>query len=104
MHLTLFQILAVLGNGPSDALTVLGHLNRVSTSDAPSLPAFYRHLRRALEEGWAEILGVGDDDTGPGRPRQVYALTAAGAEAVRDRARELSVYTSLALDGEGAGG
>ena len=105
MHLTLFQILALLREEPADASTVLEGLGRLLPDrDVPSLPAFYRHLRRAMESGWVEVEGTDPDDDGPGRPARVYRLTREGAEALRERARELEAFTSLALGGEGGGG
>lgn len=102
MHLTLFQILALLRDAPADASTVLDGLERLlSHEDVPSVPAFYRHLRRGLESGWIEVEGTDPPDEGPGRPARIYRLTEAGRGAVRERALELDAFTSLALGGGG---
>ncbi|MGD2067509.1 MAG: PadR family transcriptional regulator [Gemmatimonadota bacterium] len=98
MHITLFQILAVLRQGPSEASDLLERLRAVAPADVPSLPAFYRHLRRGIEEGWLEIDGTGTPDEGPGRPARIYRLTPVGVEAVRERALELDAITALALE------
>lgn len=104
MHLTLFQILALLRNGPADASAVLAGLVRLSPrGEVPSLPAFYRHLRRGLESGWVEVDGTATGEEGPGRPARVYRLTAAGKSAVRERALELDVFTALALEQQRGG-
>jgi len=104
MHLTLFQILALLGSGPADALTLLERLGRLAPSDVPSLPALYRHLRRGLDESWLVVVGTEEGDSGPGRPRQIYRITAEGAAAVRARARALDTFTALALEESGGEG
>lgn len=103
MNITLFQILAVLRQEPSEASDVLERLQAVAPADVPSLPAFYRHLRRGIEEEWIEIEGIGTTDEGPGRPARIYRLTPAGVEAVRERALELDAITALALERPGHG-
>lgn len=101
MHLTLFQVLALLRRAPADASAVLAGLEaRLPARDVPSLPAFYRHLRRGMENGWIEVEGTDPGDEGPGRPARVYRLTRRGRAAVRERALELDAFTSLALGGE----
>lgn len=104
MHITLFQILAVLREGPAEASDLLGRLRAVTPEDVPSLPAFYRHIRRGMEEGWIEVEGTDGSDEGPGRPARIYRLTPAGVAAVRGRALELDAITSLALGRKGRGG
>ncbi len=105
MHMTLFQILAVLRDGPLDAGVALERLSRLAPArEVPSVPSFYRHLRRGLEEGWITVQGTTDDE-GPGRPAQSYALTPDGLTALQDRSRELEAFTRLALEtSEGRGG
>lgn len=98
MHLTLFQILALLKDQPADAVTVLAGLERLlSRTDVPSLPAFYRHLRRGMENGWIDVDGRDIDPEGRGRPARLYRLTAQGKAALRQRAHELDAFTTLAL-------
>jgi DNA-binding PadR family transcriptional regulator len=103
MHMVLFEVLALLRHRPADASALMARLDTLTAGKAASLPAFYRHLRRGMEEGWIEVDG-GDQPGGPGRPPQIYRITAAGEAALRDRARELKVFTTLALGGEGRGG
>ena len=43
--------------------------------------------------------GTGQPDEGPGRPAQRYRITGEGEAALTVRARELQVFTRLALDG-----
>lgn len=101
MHPTLFQIMAVLGPGPSEAVGILDALREVGGEGAvPSLPAFYRHLRRALDEGWVVVEGS-EPAEGPGRPAQSYALTREGREALREHAERLERFTRLAAEGAG---
>lgn len=105
MRLPLFQILAILRDGPQDSAAVIDGLRDVGgPAEVPSLPAFYRHLRRAVDEGWVEIVGTEAPEEGRGRPRQVYALTGSGLEALEHRARWLERFTRLAMDGSGEGG
>lgn len=106
MHLQLFQILAVLRSGPADSAGVLAELRRLAESaDVPSIPGFYRHLRKGMDEGWLEIVEgePADEGRGRGRPRRVYALTPAGSRALKERARGLSSFTRLAFEGPEAG-
>lgn len=104
MHMSLFQILAVLRERPSDASTLLDRLGSLTPDDVPSLPAFYRHIRRGMEEGWIEVEGTEGPDDGPGRPARTYRLTPEGRAAVRERAVELDAITALALGRRGRGG
>jgi DNA-binding PadR family transcriptional regulator len=101
MHMTLFQILAVLNGNPSDALEVIHRLKEMTPTDVPSLPAFYRHLRRGMDAGWIVVEGTGQPEGAPGRPRQIYGLTSEGRAALRHRARDLNAFTLLALKGQG---
>lgn len=107
MSNTLFQILAVLRGGPQDAPGILDALRRLGDDDdVPSIPAFYRHVRSAVDAGWLVIDGVSEDGEGPGRPRQRYALSPQGREALEARAATLHRFTRLALgpvDGGSAG-
>ncbi len=104
MHLVLFQILAVLQGEAADASSALARLEGLlPPRDVPSVPAFYRHLRRGIERGWIRPSGAYDGEQGPGRPARIYQLTRDGREAVRRRAAELDVFTSMALE-EGEGG
>lgn len=105
MQLILFQILAVLRDKPAEASTVLARLeDLLPARRVPSLPTFYRHLRRGMEHGWIEVEGLEDDEPGPGRPARIYSVTREGREAVQRRARELDAFTSLALKHGGEDG
>lgn len=101
MHLTLFQLLACLRGGPSDASGLLERLDALTRGQAPSLPAFYRHVRRGMEEGLIVVEATDRQGSGPGRPRQLYRITAAGEASLREEAREMEVFTTLALEGKG---
>lgn len=100
MHTILFQLLAILRAEPADASALTARLRTLTPRRVPSLPAFYRHLRRGMEEGWIAIEGT-DQPEGPGRPRQVYRLTESGLAALTEHAREMEVFTTLALEGKG---
>ncbi|MGD8321861.1 MAG: PadR family transcriptional regulator [Gemmatimonadota bacterium] len=104
MHTTLFQLLAILRTAPADASTLLARLDTLTSGKPPSLPAFYRHVRRGTEEGWIVVDGMDQADEGPGRPRQVYRITASGESALTGYAREMEVFTTLALQGKVPGG
>ncbi len=101
--MTLFQILAVFSEaGPTDAASVLERLDELLPArEVPSLPAFYRHVRRATELGWIAVDGTEDPAAERGgRPARLFRLTPAGADAVRGRALEIESITRLALGGE----
>lgn len=97
MHTILFQLLSVLQQESADASALLEGLRSLSSGSGPSLPAFYRHIRRGMENGWIEVVGTDQPQDGPGRPRQVYRITRTGNVALRKHARELEVFTALAL-------
>lgn len=100
----LFQILAILRSGPMDAGGILDALRTVGNPDeVPSIPTFYRHLRKAADAGWLAIEGHDDPGDGPGRPKRHYALTRQGREAVEAKAATLSRFTRLALGGDPGG-
>lgn len=102
MHTILFQLLSILRQEPADASALLERLQSLTSGRAPSLPAFYRHLRRGMEDGWIVVVGTDQQDEGPGRPRQVYRITESGTAALREHAREMEVFTTLALGKERA--
>lgn len=97
MHTILFQVLSILQQAAADASALLERLRSLTSGSGPSLPAFYRHIRRGMENGWIEVAGTDRPEDGPGRPRQVYRITQTGTAALRRHARELEVFTTLAL-------
>lgn len=104
MNVTLFQIMAVLGTGSADAPETLARLRRIlGPGGTPSLPAFYRHLRTAMAEGWVAVVGVANAEKELGRPRQVYGLTSAGRSAVRAEAERFEAFAALARGRESIG-
>ncbi len=98
--MTLFQILAVLSElGPIDASAALERMEGVvPVGEVPSLPAFYRHLNRAIEAGWVVIEGTDEvgDERG-GRPARLFRVTPEGRAAVRQRAIEIESVTRWVL-------
>lgn len=102
MNAILFEVLAVLREGPCDATDILARLRRLGGSGSePSIPALYRYLRRGMERGWisaeeADAGGPGDDT--PGRPPRSYRLSVEGEQAARAEARRLSRFTGLVLE------
>lgn len=95
MHSTLFEVLAALREGSTDASGLLRRLARLGgEARAPSLPALYRQIRIGIDEGWIRADELEPD--GPGRPRKEYGLTPEGARAIRDEARRLTRFTRLA--------
>jgi DNA-binding PadR family transcriptional regulator len=97
MHTILFQLLSILRQEPADASALLERLRSLTSGSSPSLPAFYRHIRRGMEDGWIVVAGTDQQEEGPGRPRQVYRITESGMAALRKHALELEVFTTLAL-------
>ncbi len=104
MHTILFQLLAILRTAPADASTLLERFDLLASGSPPSLPAFYRHIRHGMEEGWIVVDGLDQPAGGPGRPRQIYRITAPGQSALAEHAREMEVFTTLALDAKGPEG
>ena len=97
MHTVLFQLLSILRHEPADASALLERLESLTSGSTPSLPAFYRHIRRGMEDGWIVVAGTDHQEEGPGRPRQVYRITETGTAALRDHALDMEVFTTLAL-------
>jgi len=104
MHTILFQLLAILRTAPADASALLERFEMLASGSPPSLPAFYRHVRHGMEEGWIVVDGLDQAAAGPGRPRQIYRITASGESALADHAREMEVFTTLALEAKGPKG
>lgn len=98
MDATTFGILLALAGGQKSATTV--HDQLLAEKDAPGVPVatFYRRLNAAIQSGL--ILGEDDHATSRGRPGKLYALTAAGTEAMRAEARRLQRLAGRALGNE----
>lgn len=99
--MSLFHILALLRPAPSDAASLLESLGKLGGGRGPSVPAFYRHVKRGIDEGWVEIDGTEAREDGPGRPSQIYRITPLGLKALREQALELQAYARLALSPDG---
>lgn len=96
MHLNALRLLVVLRRGDCDAGEMLDRMRQMDADTAPSLPAFYRCLKDAVDAGWVRIAGSEPAD-GPGRPRQIYAIAPAGLRAAEAEARKLGRLAALAL-------
>lgn len=94
MNETMYRALLALRSNDQQASSILDGL-RQGGGEVPSLAAFYRGLKSGLDEGWIEI--VGNDASGPGRPRQIYRLTSFGQRALDKEARRLQALASLAF-------
>ena len=102
MQTALFQILVMLGQGPAEATVIRERLRlRGDHLDIPSIPAFYRHLKSGIDEGWIEVRGQAPGERARGRPSQLYALSKAGRRALRQRATWLQKLSRLALESSG---
>lgn len=96
MHETTLQILLALRREPSEAGQVLEHLRALVGEEAmPSLATFYRCLKAGMDSGWVEVAGERPAE-GPGRPAQIYAMTAAGERALEAEARRLESLAEMA--------
>ena len=101
MNMPVFQILLTLTDGARDASGMLDELAQLDDQGRqPSMASFYRNLKRAMEDGWIEIV---DDDSlvrTPGRPGQSYRITEICRAAVRAEATRLHDLAARALSGE----
>jgi DNA-binding PadR family transcriptional regulator len=90
----MYRVLLALRSSDQQASDILDGL-RAAGGETPSLAAFYRSLKNAIDDGWLEI--AGNDASGPGRPRQIYHLTPFGRRALDKEARRLQALASLAF-------
>jgi DNA-binding PadR family transcriptional regulator len=97
----LFHILLGLKDAPQDAEGIVSRLRTLGQESEPPLASFYRALKRALDEGYLEILAP-EDAARRGRPRQRYRITRSGSTALAAEARRLGRLSKLALDAAGA--
>lgn len=75
-------LLAFVGD-PRTAHAALRTIDAWDSLPSPPLGSFYRHLKRAVELGWVEILDPAPGDRKPGRPSRCYRLTAEGTHSLR---------------------
>ena len=96
-----FQVLVALRDGPGDGNSLLAGVTAQGESSGPSLPTLYRCLRSCLDAGWIEG-SAAPADSGPGRPPQVYRLTAPGAGQLTAEAERHQRLAALVLEHEPA--
>ena len=61
--------------GPTDAASILDGLREYEDeADLPSIPAFYRRLRKAVDAGRSAIEGIEPPSEGRGRPPYTFRL------------------------------
>jgi DNA-binding PadR family transcriptional regulator len=97
----LFHILLGLKDEPQDAEGIVSRMRALGRESEPPLASFYRALKRALDEGYLEILAP-EDAGRRGRPRQRYRITRSGRAALAAEARRLGRLSKLALGAAGA--
>jgi DNA-binding PadR family transcriptional regulator len=96
-----FHILLGLKDEPQDAEGIVSRMRALGRESEPPLASFYRALKRALDEGYLEILDP-EDAGRRGRPRQRYRITRSGRAALAAEARRLGRLAKLALGAAGA--
>ncbi len=96
----LFHILLGLKDEPQDAEGIVSRMRALGRASEPPLASFYRALKRALDEGYLEILDP-EDAGRRGRPRQRYRITRSGRTALASEARRLGRLSKLALGAAG---
>jgi DNA-binding PadR family transcriptional regulator len=97
----LFHILLGLRNDPQDAEGIVSRMRALGQETEPPLASFYRALKRALDDGYLDILDP-EDAGRRGRPRQRYRITRSGRTALAAEARRLGKLAKLALGAAGA--
>jgi len=98
---TLFHILLGLKDGPQGAEGIASGMRALGREAEPPLASFYRSLKRALDDGYLEILEP-EEAGRRGRPRQRYRITRSGRTALAAEARRLGKLAKLALGAAGA--
>jgi DNA-binding PadR family transcriptional regulator len=96
----LFHILLGLKDESQDAEGIVSRMRALGQESEPPLASFYRALKRALDEGYLEIL-TPEDAGRRGRPRQRYRITRSGRAALTAEARRLGRLAKLALGAAG---
>jgi DNA-binding PadR family transcriptional regulator len=96
----LFHILLGLKDDPQDAEGIVSRIRALGQEKEPPLASFYRALKKALDEGYLEILDA-EDAGRRGRPRQRYRITRWGRSALAAEARRLGRLAKLALGSAG---
>lgn len=97
----LFHVLLGLKDEPQDAEGIVSRMHALGHETEPPLASFYRALKKALDEGYLEILAP-EDAGRRGRPRQRYRITRSGRTALAAEARRLGRLAKLALGAAGA--
>ncbi len=97
----LFHILLGLRDETLDAEGIVSRMRAHGRETDPPLASFYRALKRALDEGYLEIIDR-EDAPRRGRPRQRYRITRSGRTALASEARRLGKLSKLALGAAGA--
>ena len=97
----LFHVLLGLKDEPQDAEGIVSLMRALGHETEPPLASFYRALKRALDDGYLEIL-YSEEAGRRGRPRQRYRITRSGRTALAAEARRLGRLAKLALGGAGA--
>ena len=97
----LFHVLLGLRDAPQDAEGIVSRMRALGQETEPPLASFYRALKRALDDGYLEILEP-EDAGRRGRPRQRYRITRSGRAALAAEARRLGKLAKLALGAAGA--
>ena len=101
MNPTLFHVLLGLRDDPQDAEGIVSRMRTLGRETEPPLASFYRALKRALDDGYLEILDP-EEAGRRGRPRQRYRITRSGRTALSAEARRLGKLAKLALGAAGA--
>ena len=97
-----FRTLVVLQEGPADGNAILARIRDATVGDGPSLPTLYRCLRACLREEWIDGAAA-REETGRGRPPQIYRLTERGVAALTAEAQAHRQLAALVF-GDAAGG
>lgn len=100
MSPVLFHILLGLRDEALDAEGIVLRMRAHGREAEPPLASFYRALKKALDEGYLEILDP-EEALRRGRPRQRYRITRSGRSALAVEARRLGRLSKLALGGAG---
>lgn len=101
MDTVTFRTLVALQNEPADGNALLARVRERTAGQGPSLPTLYRCLRACLREQWIEGAAA-QEETGRGRPPQIYRLTERGIEELTAEAQRHRQLASLVL-GDAAG-